>query len=124
LWAAKNPFTSIEFLIAVGGLITALLAGAVVLYFVDTWRKRQLAAGQDAVGSLTSFRAMYERGEITEAEYQTILAKMAPKVKQEVVAANPSMAGPTGVKPAAETRPGAGDGTGGTTAEGPTPPSG
>jgi hypothetical protein len=126
-WAARNPFTSIEFLIAVGGLVLALLAGAVVLYFVDNWRKRQLAAGQDAVGSLTMFRAMYERGEITEAEYQTILAKMAPRVKQEVAATNPSMAvgPPAGAKPAAETKSEDGSGPAGgddDTRAGPPPP--
>ena len=88
-WAA-NPFVSPEFLLTVGLLVTVLLAGAVVLFFVDRWRKRQLADNQESVESLSSFRALYERGELTESEYQAVRDKMARKVKQEVAAANPA----------------------------------
>jgi hypothetical protein len=89
-WAA-NPFVSTEFLLTVGLLIAVLLTGAVVLFFVDRWRKRQLADhDSESVESLSSFRALYERGELTEAEYKAVRDKMARKVKQEVAAANPA----------------------------------
>src|SRR4051812_13360975 len=81
-WAA-NAFLSTEFLLTVALLITVLLTGAVVLFFVDRWRKRQLADHEgETVESLTSFRAMYERGELTESEYLAVRDKMARKVKQ------------------------------------------
>lgn len=88
-WAA-NPFLSTEFILTVGLLVAVLLFGAIALFFVDRWRKRQVADNQDSVESLTSFRAMYERGELTEAEYQVVRDKMARKVKQEVAVANPA----------------------------------
>ena len=90
-WAA-NPFLSTEFLLTVGLLMTALLAGAVVLFLLDRWRKRQLADSNDSAESLTSFRAMYERGELTEAEYRVVRDKMARKVRQEVAVSNPATA--------------------------------
>lgn len=92
-WAA-NPFLSTEFLLTVGLLVGALLGGAVVLFVLDRWRKRQMVETQHAVESLTSFRAMYERGEITEAEYQVVRDRMAGRVKREVAAANPAAAIP------------------------------
>jgi hypothetical protein len=92
-WAA-NPFQSTEFLLTVGLLAAILLGGAVVLFIVDRWRKRQLAETENAVESLTSFRTLYERGDLTEAEYQAVRDKMATRVKQEVAAANPGAAAP------------------------------
>ena len=87
-----KPLLSVELWIAIGLLSAILLGGAVALYLTDVWRKRQFAPSRDSTESLTSFRAMYERGELSEEEYQKIRARVAAKVKQEVAAANPSMA--------------------------------
>ena len=87
-----KPLLSVELWIAVGLLSAILLGGAVALYLTDLWRKRQFAPGRESTESLTSFRAMYERGELSEEEYQKIRARVAAKVKQEVAAANPSLA--------------------------------
>lgn len=92
-WAA-NPFLSPEFLLTAGLLAAVLLGGAVVLFVLDRWRKRQLSGREESVESLTSFRAMYERGELTETEYQAVRDKMARQVKREVAAANPAAAAP------------------------------
>jgi hypothetical protein len=109
VWAqAAKPndvFRSVEFLVTVGVLSAILLGGAVVLYFTDIWRKRQL--GDDAPSSaesMTSFRALYERGEITEAEYRHIRDKLAAKMKQEIGHAPlPPPAGPaTGANPGSD----------------------
>ena len=59
--AADRAFQSVEFWLTVGLLILILLGGAVVLYFTDIWRKRQLADTRESVEALTTFRAMYER---------------------------------------------------------------
>jgi hypothetical protein len=88
-WAA-NPVASPEFLLTSALLVAVLLGGAVVLFFVDRWRKRQLADNSESVESLSSFRALYERGELTETEYRAVRDKMARKVRQEVAAANPA----------------------------------
>lgn len=87
-----KPLISVELWITVGLLAFVLLIGAVILYLTDIWRKRQLAPDRDATESLTSFRAMYDRGEISEDEYKQIRARIAVRVKQEVSAANPSLA--------------------------------
>ena len=105
---ANKPLFSVELWVAVGLLSAVLLGGAVVLYLTDLWRKRQLAPDRDSPESLTSFRAMYERGDLSEEEYQKIRARVAAKVKQEVAAANPSMAADTagGASPEAQAAPG------------------
>src|SRR5205823_11911535 len=54
--------------IVVGLLAGVLLAGAVVLWMVDRWRKQGARDEKRAGEELTSFRTMYERGEITEEE--------------------------------------------------------
>jgi hypothetical protein len=120
-WAA-NPFLSTEFMLTVGLLMTALLAGAVVLFFLDRWRKRQLADSNDSAESLTSFRAMYERGELTESEYRVVRDKMARKVRQEVAVSNPSTAAQPPPDPAASG--GREDSADGAAPNPPEPPSG
>lgn len=123
---ANKPLMSTELWVAVGLLSAVLLGGAVALYLTDLWRKRQLAPDRDSPESLTSFRTMYERGELSEEEYRKIRAKVAAKVKQEVAASNPSMAG--GASPEAPANPGphpSADGpAGGATGGPPVPPTG
>jgi uncharacterized protein HemX len=88
--AIRDPRTAA----AAGMLIAVLLAGALVLVFVDRWRKRQFAepdATQESAESLSSFRQMYENGELSEEEYQKVRQKMAAKIKREVLAAQPSL---------------------------------
>lgn len=91
---AEHALSSVEFWLAIGLLTTVLFAGAFLLLFVDRWKKRQLRPEDDSTESLTSFRAMYERGELSEEEYQRVRDRVAAKMKREVAAANPSMAAP------------------------------
>ena len=80
----EDPLQRPEVIWGVVGLAVALLAGAAVIYAVDKWRKRAAAeaSAADSVGSLTSFRAMYENGEITEAEYAELRRRVADKMKK------------------------------------------
>src|SRR5687768_3769671 len=78
---------STEFYLALGVLAGVLLVGAVVLHFVDRWRKRQSDAAdarRESTLDLTTYREMYEDGEITQSEYERIRNKIAAKMKQEV----------------------------------------
>ena len=100
-----------EFWWGTGGLVAALIAGAVVISYVDRWRKRQALADQAESGEeLTGFRAMFERGEITEAEYAKLRQKVAARVKTPAkpAAGGEAAAGadPTAAPPAAPGRPG------------------
>jgi hypothetical protein len=86
-WAANpNLFQSVEFLVTVGLLVLILLGGAVVLYVTDVWRKKQLAPDRESAEALTSYRAMYERGEITEAEYLAVRNRIAAQMRPETAA--------------------------------------
>lgn len=75
-----------------------LLACAGLFYFLDRWRKARPDQDREATLSLTSFRQMYENGEITEAEYKQVRDKLAAKMKEKggVVTVPP---GPPGVTP-------------------------
>jgi hypothetical protein len=77
-----DPLTRPEIIWGTLGLTAALLVGAAVIYAVDKWRKKAAEGSQDDTESLTSFRAMYEAGEITEAEYAELKRKLAEKVKK------------------------------------------
>jgi hypothetical protein len=82
---------------ATGLLVLVLLAGALALFILERWRKRQFGEGdttQESAESLTSFRALYERGELSKEEYERVRHKMAAKIKQEVLTAQPSAAQP------------------------------
>ncbi|MEO2091093.1 MAG: hypothetical protein ABGY75_16615 [Gemmataceae bacterium] len=72
-------------------LVGVLLAAAVVFYFLERWRRSNPKGESDreASMSLSSFREMYESGEITEGEYQRLKEKMASKIKGTPAPATP-----------------------------------
>jgi hypothetical protein len=95
--AREDPLRSPEVIWGVAGIIVALLVGAAVIYAVDLWRKRAtVSSDADATGALTTYRDMYENGEITEAEYAELRRRVAEKVKQP---AAPKPAAPAGTMP-------------------------
>ncbi len=88
------------------GLTASLIVGAVVIYAVDKWRKRADTGPSqaDEAATLTSYRAMYEAGEITEAEYAVLRQRIADRVKKPAPAPDASASGapaPTGARPSA-----------------------
>lgn len=76
----KDPFRQPEVIWGTAGLAVALLAGALVIWVVDRWRKRS-AQSTRSVEELTDFRGMFERGEITEEEYNRLRSRVAQRVK-------------------------------------------
>jgi hypothetical protein len=75
-----------ELLWAALPLIGVLLVAAVVLYFVDRWRKRS-AAPSDAAGAgdeLSHFRSLYERGQMSREEFEQVKALLAGRLRQEM----------------------------------------
>jgi hypothetical protein len=63
------------------GLALALLAGALLVYMADRWRKKAAGRVLDPSEELTEFRGMYERGEITQDEYVKLRDRVAQRVK-------------------------------------------
>lgn len=103
-----SPLDRPEILYGTAGLVGALLAGAVVLWLIDRWRKRAAMEDRESGTELTDFRAMYERGEITEAEYNRLRLKVADRVKKPPPAPPAGMPLPPGgsVPPPAPPVPG------------------
>src|SRR5205807_1332103 len=56
-----------------GVLAVVIIAGALIIARIDRWRKRQMADGDDSPAHLGSFREMFERGELSRAEYDEVL---------------------------------------------------
>lgn len=75
-------------------LLVALLLGALVLYFVDRWRKRPMRASSESSDQLTHFRSLYERGEMTREEYERVKGLLTGELQREWnVSAPPPPAG-------------------------------
>lgn len=95
--ANKDPLSRPELIYGIGGLVLALLAGAIAISLADRWRKRAAApVGVDQTDLLTTYRDMYEHGELTEAEYAELRRKVAEKVKAAPAPAKPPEPDPTG----------------------------
>jgi hypothetical protein len=92
--ADKDPFRQPEVIWGTAGLALALLAGALVIWLVDRWRKQTTVTTHSAE-ELTDFRGMLERGEITEEEY----AKLRTRVSGRMKPAPPAAAAPAGPAP-------------------------
>ncbi len=93
LLAADNPLDRTEILWGAGGLIAALLAGAVAISLVDRWRKRTAAPVQDDTDELATYRELHEQGELTDAEYAELRRKLADKTKAAPAAKPEPVAG-------------------------------
>jgi hypothetical protein len=79
----KGAVQSPDFLIYSILLAVILLAAALVFYFLDRWRKTKpdYLSEREASLSLSSFRELYENGEMTEAEYLKIREKLATQMR-------------------------------------------
>lgn len=86
LTGAANPLLDTEFLLAVGALVLVLLAGAVAFYFAEQWKRKQLANDFQDIDSLSTYRAMLERGEISRAEYERVRDQLAIRIKNPTAA--------------------------------------
>src|SRR5579871_2137594 len=71
----------IRILIATGLLAGALLVGAIVVAFFDRWRKRRANETYTTHDQLTSFRLLYERGELSQEEYERIRVRLLAQLK-------------------------------------------
>jgi len=75
---AANILENPNLLIASGLFMLTLLVGAGILAWMDRWRRRQMSNASEE--TLTSYRELYEAGEISKAEYDAIRTKVARRV--------------------------------------------
>jgi hypothetical protein len=77
-----------DFLLALGLLLAVILGGGFILLWLDRWRKRQAARDRTrSVDALSAYRNLYDRGEISRAEYETIRGQLAYQMREEIDAA-------------------------------------
>jgi len=101
-----DPLQRPEVVWGVAGLAAALMVGAGVIYAVGKWRERATAdpTESDQASALTSYREMFENGEITEVEYTELRRRVADKVKKPPPA-KPEAAAKPDAPPAAPAPP-------------------
>jgi hypothetical protein len=84
---AIDPVLGGRLLWAALPLVGALLAGALILYLIDRWRKRE-AAEEEALCApnqqLSHFRSLYERGEISREEFERVKALLTAQLRREM----------------------------------------
>lgn len=98
---AKTDPTDI--LIWVGALIGAVVLLTVVLLWVRSVMNKAVTQEVDASSVMDSLRAMRDRGEMTEGEFETIKRQMSEKVRRDAMTAmsTPKPRGPSsGLDPA------------------------
>lgn len=81
-------------------LAGALLVGALIIAFVDRWRKRPVQVGLSPKEQLAHFQTLYNRGELSAEEFNRVRALLLERIKNEtepVLA--PPVAGPSQAAP-------------------------
>jgi hypothetical protein len=110
LFAQEPPKRTEPFLrreedwVVVGLLVAVMYAGAVAFWLVDRWRKRQ-AAARNSAEELSDFRGMYDRGEITAAEYARLRDRVAKRLKDPKPGGDPADPPPSPPGPGRPTEP-------------------
>jgi hypothetical protein len=82
VWAAPLALTlnkEERLFLWVSVLVGVLLFGAAFIARVDRWRKRQMEHADDSPEQVMSFRALYERGELSKEEYDRVLRRVAER---------------------------------------------
>ena len=75
-----------DYLLWVGVLIVTLLVAAMFLSWLQRWRKRQLSDSFSAdLEQFATYKQMYERGDLTQEEYDRIRRKEATRVSGKIV---------------------------------------
>jgi hypothetical protein len=72
----------------------ALIVIGVIFAFFKVWARRRVEDCENPAMTLTSFREMYENGELSDEEYERVRNKMAAKMK-----------GSLGIKPLPAVKP-------------------
>lgn len=71
------------------GFVGVCLLGALLIAWLDRWRKRLAEEKPTPHDQLTSFRALYEQGELSQEEYDRIKARLTSRLRPETQAPAP-----------------------------------
>jgi hypothetical protein len=64
-------------------IVVVIIVGGLIM-FLTRWIKRSNAAAKTFGDDRTSFKVLYERGELTEEEYQKIRARLGQKLREDL----------------------------------------
>src|SRR5438552_11228238 len=78
-----------QLLWATVSLVAILLLGALVLAWFDRLRKRRDPSVLTPGDQLATFRLSYERGELSQEEYERIRARLSRRLRQQLDPAAP-----------------------------------
>jgi hypothetical protein len=85
LWAIKPPaWNDPQLIWAALPLAAALLLGAGIIYYVDRWRKRAEAPAAPNEDQLNHYRTLYERGELSEDEFNRLKVLLGGRMRKEL----------------------------------------
>src|SRR5262245_17145427 len=79
----------------------SLLLGGIILALVDRWRKRQMNLTRNLQDELASYKALYQRGELSAEEYQRVRGRLVDQLKAKpkpVIVIDPETGMPIEVK--------------------------
>jgi hypothetical protein len=65
-------------------LVAIILCGAVVLVWLDRWRRRPGSERLSAQDQLAAFRELYEEGQLSQEEFERIRATLTPQLRREL----------------------------------------
>jgi hypothetical protein len=91
LWAQQKLYESTDFWLWTVILCGTLLLGALVISWIDRWRKQTAKAEvPSAADQLASYRVLYERGELSQEEYNRIHSRLANQIRRELLPGKPA----------------------------------
>ncbi len=86
---------NLELALTTGALIVTLVAGAFAVYWAKHWRQRLHKGTPSSINDLANFRALYEQGKLTRAEFnsivQTLAQRAAEQAEEEQVRPSPTI---------------------------------
>jgi hypothetical protein len=65
-------------------LVGVILVGAAVIAWLDRWRKRASPPSVDTHAQLAHFQELYERGTLSQEEFEHIRSRLSGKLRQEL----------------------------------------
>lgn len=83
--APANPLLQTDVLIGSGLLALTLIVGAAAIMYAERWKKRAIhSVDVQSADDLAEFRELFEKGEITEEEYDKIRQRTAQRMKHDL----------------------------------------
>jgi hypothetical protein len=88
-WDPRLLWTTLAF-------VAIIVIGAIAVAVLDRWRKRAVPPTFDANDQLAQFRELYDKGELSEQEFERIRERLGGKIREDLGV--PAAAAPENLK--------------------------